>query len=526
MKRVFNLYTQPADPNLWTWVAGEEKAATHKRSRSDVVRFRRNKLQNLDALRRSFLSQSHQIHDYRLDIINDGKERLLAKLPYVDHVYQWGLLYNAEEVLDKPNIETSYACRYGKGIHALAKDIQKTLLNMGEDADFYGCYDISKLYATMSHPICKKIVARKIGDRMIFGELFKFIDKAAWTAIGKPHNDTEPVGFPLGLKFSPAVANMLISYMAHDLFKWFGICDNTTLKRFYLQRYIEHKIFAAKTAEDLEELGKGIAYLTDRFEENFRRPKLLFTYSDNMYFFHRDKAFIHLVTEWIGLYLAAEYHLTMNPKWHIAPTYTGVPSPGYIVFASHIRPKGKIKHDLCRSVAKGKKLGLSQKTIRKANSGLLGHCSHANCKNLIKKIGMEKETMTVGQVLDAARTRFDNCKAIPLERLIHDPFAPRFIDNDQARMEDERNKRIRIVGHFFMHSKYDRNEDGTPKQCLVFCWTSEAAANKEQRYVSWTGSEILIDRIGREPWASMLKEYPTVLKYEKSSRGKKYLVFG
>ena len=106
--------------------------------------------------------------------------------------------------------------------------------------------------------------------------------------------------------------------------------------------------------------------------------------------------------------------------------------------------------------------------------------------------------MTVGQVLEAARTRFDNCKAIPLERLVHDPFAPRFLDNAQAREEDERSKRIRIVGHFFMHSKYDKNEDGTPKTCLVFCWTSEAAANKEQRYVSWTGSEILIDRIERD----------------------------
>lgn len=524
MKRVYNLYSEVAD--LQNWVAAEEKAATHKRSRTDVVRFRRNKRQNLEELRCSFLSQSYQVHDYRLETIFDGKARLLAKLPYIDHVYQWGLLYPMEEILDKPNIATSYACRYGKGIHVMAADMKRTMCDASDDADYYACYDISSFYAAMSHPICKKIVARKIGDRMVREELFKFIDKAAWTDIGKPNGNSEPVGFPLGLKFSPAVGNLLIAYLAHDLFKWFGILDNPTLKNYYLRRYIDHKIFAAKSPADQAELGKGIAYLTERFDENFRRPKRLFTYSDNMYILHRDKTFLHLITEWIGLYIATEYHLSLNPKWHIAPTYTGVPSPGYIVFPSHIRPKGKIKHDLCRRVAKGKKLGLSKKVIRKANSGLLGHCSHANCKNLIRKIGMEKETMTVGQVLEAARTRFDNCKAIPLERLIHDPFAPRFVDNDQARQEDERSKRIRIVGHFLMHSKYDKNEDGTAKPCLVFCWTSEAAANKEQRYVSWTGSSILIDRIEREPWASMLQEYPTVIKYEKSSRGKKYLVFG
>lgn len=525
MKCVYNLYSQTADPA--TWFAAEEKAATHKRSRPDVIRFRRNKRQNLEELRRSFLSQSFEVHDYRIETIFDKKARLLAKLPYIDHIYQWGLLYPAEKALDVPNVETSYACRYGKGIHVMARDIMRMIQeDQAGDTDYYGSFDIKSFYATMPHAICKKVVARKIGDRIILDELFKFIDKAAGTEIGNPCNENEAAGFPLGIKFSPAVGNLLVAYMTHDLYKWFGILENPTLKNYYLQRYIEHKIFSARTPADAAELEKGIAYLSERFDENFRRPKKVFTYSDNIYIFHRDKAFLHLITEWIGLYLSTEYHLSLNPKWHIAPTYTGVPSPGYIVFGSHIRPKGPIKHDLCRNIAKGKKLGLSQKTMRKANSGLLGHCKHANCKNLIRKIGMEKETMTVGQVLEAARTRFDNCKAIPLERLVHDPFAPRFLDNAQAREEDERSKRIRIVGHFFMHSKYDKNEDGTPKTCLVFCWTSEAAANKEQRYVSWTGSEILIDRIERDPWAKMLTEYPTVIKYEKSVRGKKYLVFG
>ena len=117
-----------------------------------------------------------------------------------------------------------------------------------------------------------------------------------------------------------------------------------------------------------------------------------------MVILHKDKTFLHLVTQMAIMILARDYYIDVNMDYNVRPVYAGgIDVCGYVSFHTHRRLRKRNKVELCKDVAKWRKKGLSPEEIRIKCASRIGFASHADCKNLFRKldINMEKRLGTV-----------------------------------------------------------------------------------------------------------------------------------
>ena len=123
-----------------------------------------------------------------------------------------------------------------------------------------------------------------------------------------------------------------------------------------------------------------------------------FRFADNMVILHKDKTFLHLVTQMAIMVLARDYYIDINKDWNVRPVYAGgIDVCGYVSFHTHRRLRKRNKVELCKDVSRWRKKGLSPEEIRIKCASRIGFASHADCKNLFRKldINMEKRLGTV-----------------------------------------------------------------------------------------------------------------------------------
>lgn len=293
---------------------GEECASRRKRRRKEVRDFRANRPENLNHLLTMYRDMTYRPSPYTYKTIYEPKERFLSMLPYPDHVFDWAILIPTEPILNRTMFERSYACVKGRGQHLMVETISSDIRN-NAGLMYYANLDVSKMYASVPLWLPKRNLRRKIKDPKLLHHFDTIIDSSIGTPMGRS-DGTEHAGVPIGLKISTIIANMSLCYLDHDCKVCFRLSEQPALADVFAGQYVSEKLLTARTEDDARELAKGVEYLNAKFRRYLAEGvQFYYRFMDNIVVLHEDKTFLHLLVEWIGWYMAAELHLTMNPKW-------------------------------------------------------------------------------------------------------------------------------------------------------------------------------------------------------------------
>lgn len=286
-----------------------------KRKRREVRKFRENLQPNLRRLLSLFQTGQYQLTDYRFRTIFEKKERMLAIISYADKVFSWSISLLTEPILTRTFSPDSYANIIGKGQHQMVKKMGRDIYLAGDKIKGYLSLDVAKMFASVPLSVVKKNVRKKIKDPYVLSVFDGILDSSIGTPIGNNAHG-EYTGLPLGSKLSPLFANIALSYLDHDCRVLFNIRKNIPLVHMLTRQYITEKLMSVRSEADASELNNGVEYLRLKFERYLSEGIVYYyRFMDNIYIFHEDITFLHLLLDWIGLYLESELHLTVNPKW-------------------------------------------------------------------------------------------------------------------------------------------------------------------------------------------------------------------
>ena len=515
------------------FAAAEFYASRRKKRRKEVQDFR-NDPESLKTLLHLYSTESYQTSEYTYKSINErGKIRFLSMLPYPDHVFHWAMLLKSEPILARALDGHSYASIPGRGQHLMVHTISNDIFNAGDKIQFFLNGDVSKMYASIPVRIPKAHIRRKIKDPRLLRHFDTVIESSIGTPMGT-NDHGEDTGVPIGLKISTVIANMALCYFDHDVRRCFGIAENDVLMDFLAGQYVSEKFVSARNESDLKELSKGVQYLSEKFKGYVREGiKYYYRFMDNFVVLHEDKTFLHILLDWMALYLSSELRLTLNPKWQVGNLIDGLPIVGYRIFADgHIRVAKKNKIKAIRHIRKGFKLGLSQKEVRQHCSSFIGTIKHANSINLLRKYNMETKKERLGAKINRRRSQ------CPFE-MSHDQqrrFEAILFYPDSGAEDDYLMELRDFVVQDSIKEFYDE-EKTKPKPCLAirYEWQGktltyrddkgrEVVIEKGKEYYSFTGSKILIEQAQTEFTREDLPA-PTVISVQSNKRNKKFYKF-
>ncbi|CCZ07985.1 putative uncharacterized protein [Odoribacter sp. CAG:788] len=270
-----------------------------------------------------------------------------------------------------------------------------------------------------------------------------------------------------------------------------------------------------RTNEQAAELSKGVAYLKRKFSGFVREGLLHYSrFADNIVIKHKDKVFLHLMVELAIVTLSRDFLLNVNKNWNVRPTWMGNDLCGYVFFHDHLRLRKRNKKALCRQVAKLRKKGYSERDIRLKSASRAGFAYHADARNLLKSLNMEKRLGTVIK---------NRKKKAPFEGMTAEQkmSVEEIICYENS---NENEKLIQLIDYKVDDSVIEKNDDGTPKRRIAIRYKRidhiENVDAEEPTYVwgdkeyySFSGSKVMIDQAEQDfskedlPLATVIKEF-------------------
>lgn len=519
----------------------------HKKSRTTVRKFQESLDENLTSLLEAYLTESWHTSPYTNQQIFERKARIISKLPIQDHVIQWASCLHVEPLLCSTFIRNSCSCVKGRGTHDFVNLLRKDLNSSYENTYYFVQLDVHHFFPNINHDLMKESLRVKIKDPKLLRFLDEFID-------------SYPCGLPLGVKISQILANYFLASFDRLAIDVFNILSDPDKFAYWSGRYVSHCIYIA-SRDNGDELSKGASYLKNKFKKYVKQGlRYYYRFADNIVILHKDKAFLHLVTEMAIMILARDYLLSVNKNWNVRPVYNGgIDVCGYVSFHDHRLLRKRNKKDLCRQVARLRKKGLSPEQIRLECSSRIGFAIHADSRNLLRKlnVNMEKRLGTVIKnrkiQIPFKGMRFDQKKA--------------FADLVCKEGQEEKDYKILLVDYTVEDSKVEKEDiivtvpDGNggtkqerqtiAKKCLVIrykriletiiepteededneTYIFEKAKNKDgsetdkdAEYYSFTGSTVMLE----QALSDFQKEdlpCPTVIKEFTNKMNKKFYKF-
>lgn len=188
-------------------VAAHKRARMGKRRRFEVVEFEQDLWANLGALQMELLHGTYRVGRYRRFVVYEPKKREILAAPYRDRVTQQAIVGVTGPIWDKSMIADTYACRPGMGTHAGAERVQQWLRRLSATHGYQNVWclkmDVSKYFASISHPLAKHVMARRVRCQKTLAILNHIVDSTATE--GDPH----PVGVPPGNLTSQWIGNLV-----------------------------------------------------------------------------------------------------------------------------------------------------------------------------------------------------------------------------------------------------------------------------------------------------------------------------
>jgi hypothetical protein len=420
--------------------------ANQKHGRKYIKKFEKNLAVNLQNLKTSYLLGTWKTSKYQYKFIHNPKKRIISKLPPEDHIIQWAVLNQCEDFLYSTLIRNSCSCIKNKGTHFFVRRLKHDLYTYPEQTQYFVQLDIHHYFPSINHSIMKEKYRRKIKDPKLLSFMDEFVDSFQQ-------------GLPLGVKISQLLANLYLSTFDRIAIKCFGIYDNIEKRNYWAGRYISDKLVSCRTQEQAAELAHGIEYLNAQFS-GYAKQGLRFYYrfADNIVILHHDKTFLHIITELAIMHLSRDFLLQVNRSWNVRPVHSGgIDVCGYVFFHDHLRLRKRNKQSLCRQAAKLRKKGLSQRDVQIKCASRTGFAAHANTRNLLRKLNMEKR---LGKVINNRK------KKAPFEGMLIEQKTS--IEDIICHAGDNENEKLILLSDYIIDdSIIEKHDDGTPKQRIA-----------------------------------------------------------
>lgn len=207
MKRTASLFSQIVDyENLrLAWL----KARKGKTSKKSVQNFSRNVNKNLQVIHDRMIASPPVLSKYIQFKIYDPKERMISVVPFPDRVMHHAIMNVLEPVFERQFIFHTYACRKGKGTHAVARYAFKC----SGRSEFFLKLDVRKYFDSIDHTVLKQLLCRIIKDARCLELLFGVIDSYKIDFEGESAGRKK--GLPIGNLTSQFFANFYLSALDH-----------------------------------------------------------------------------------------------------------------------------------------------------------------------------------------------------------------------------------------------------------------------------------------------------------------------
>lgn len=263
MKRHGNLYHKITDyDNL---LLAFQKSRKGKGWQNTIAYFEKNLDENLLSIQKMLVEKTYKTSPYMKMIIHEPKKRTIYKLPfYPDRIIHHALMNVIEPIWDSLFIDTSYACRKGKGLHGGSRKVMDYIRK--NKGGYCLKMDISKFYPSVDHDILFDIVKRKIKCKdtlWLFKQIIYSIDG------GK----NVPIGNYTSQWLGNLYLNELDQYLKHEhrIKYYVRYCDDFVVihqckkylgeLREFIRLFIKDKLALVFSKCDLFSLKQGIDFL-------------------------------------------------------------------------------------------------------------------------------------------------------------------------------------------------------------------------------------------------------------------------
>ncbi|MGI9133988.1 MAG: reverse transcriptase domain-containing protein, partial [Rhodoferax sp.] len=230
MKRVGFLFEQAftMDALYQAWA----DASRGKRGKRATMEFSRNLGSNLDALHVELASGTYKPQPYTEFMVFEPKPRTIYAPAFRDLVVQHAIYRLIYPIFNSGFIDTSYACRVGKGTHAAADYTQAALRSSAPDS-YLLQLDVRKFFYRIDRATLRLQIERKIKDRRFVDLMMQFADYG------------QPLGIPIGNLLSQTYALIYLNPLDH-------FCKRVLKARLYC-RYVDDFILFNLTKDQCAE---------------------------------------------------------------------------------------------------------------------------------------------------------------------------------------------------------------------------------------------------------------------------------
>lgn len=243
MKRSGNLFEQCfSEENLFY---AYQAARRGKRNKRACFEFEKNLGTNLSILHQELISLNYSPAPYYRFSIKDPKPRIIFAPAFRDVVVQHAIYSQIYPIFNKTFIETSFACRIGKGTHRCADYVQEAMRE--SDKNSYNIHlDVRRFFYSIDRTILKDLIIKKIKDKPLVDLLIKFTDHG------------EPLGIPIGNLLSQLFALIYLNPVDHFI--------KRELKVKFYARYVDDlAIIGINSQKEAKEIADRIeAFLFDK----------------------------------------------------------------------------------------------------------------------------------------------------------------------------------------------------------------------------------------------------------------------
>lgn len=227
MKRAGQLFHLIANPA--TLMAAYESARDGKRNHRACFNFARNLGAHLADLERELLDGTYRPHDCNKFFVFDGRKQRLIEAPaFRDLVVQHAAYAVVGPLFERRYIDTSFACRKGKGTHQAADWMQRAIQQAPRTA-WVLHVDVRKFFYSIDREVLAVLVRRVIKCPQTLRLLDQFMHRDALS------------GIPIGNLMSQTYANLYLNSLDHFCKRMLGVADYA--------RYMDDSIMIAPDRE-------------------------------------------------------------------------------------------------------------------------------------------------------------------------------------------------------------------------------------------------------------------------------------
>ena len=230
------------------------EARRGKRNKRACFEFEKTLSSNLSLLHSELHSNVYSPRPYYKFHIQDPKPRIIFAPAFRDVVVQHAIYQQIYPIFDRTFIETSFACRKGKGTHRCADYVQDSMRKSPPDS-FNAHLDVRKFFYMIDRGILRELLERKIKEPHLIDLLMKFA------------NHGEPLGIPIGNLLSQLFALIYLNPVDHFI--------KRELKVKFYTRYVDDMALIGLSLDDAQEFSEKIEnFLDDQLNLSLSKSKI------------------------------------------------------------------------------------------------------------------------------------------------------------------------------------------------------------------------------------------------------------